>query len=309
MERYAPTLKDLAPRDMVSRYMYEEIRAGHGIDGKDYLYLDLRHLGRQVIESKLPDIAEFIRVYLGLDPVTDLVPTQPTAHYAMGGIPTDINGRVVVDDRNTPVLGLYAAGECACVSIHGANRLGTNSLVDIIVFGRRGGRDMARFVAGADLPHLGDDPEGPARAELARLRAGTGEPAAPIRAKLQEEMMDKASVLRNGVDLAELQVTLDELTERYANVRIGDSGTAFNTDLLEALELGYLLDISRTVVAGAIARTESRGAHFREDYPHRDDANWLKHTLAYLNPAAPGGIELRTKPVVITRFQPVERKY
>jgi succinate dehydrogenase / fumarate reductase flavoprotein subunit len=309
MERYAPTLKDLAPRDMVSRFMYEEIRAGRGIDGKDYFYLDLRHLGRHVIESKLPDIAEFIRVYQGLDPVTDLVPTQPTAHYAMGGIPTDINGRVVMDERNTPVLGLYAAGECACVSIHGANRLGTNSLVDIIVFGRRGGRDMARFVHDADLPTLVHDPEGPARAELERIRKGAGEPAAPIRAKLQEEMMDKASVLRNGGDLAKLQQTIDELSERYRNIKLGDEGTAFNTDLLEVLELGYLLDISRNIVAGAIARTESRGAHFREDYPTRDDVNWLKHTLAYRNPASPSGVELRTKPVVITRFQPVERKY
>jgi len=306
MTRYAPTLKELAPRDMVSRYMLQEIREGRGIDGKDYLHLDMRHLGAEVINTKLPDITEFIRVYLGIEPITELVPTQPTAHYAMGGIPTDIDGRVTIDERNTPIAGFYAAGECACVSVHGANRLGTNSLVDIIVFGRRAGKHMAGFLKQADLPNLPSDPEGEARRQIEAIRAGTGRDASELRDVMQAEMMDKASVMRDRAGLEAVQATIEQLAEEFRNVRVRDKGTGFNTDLLEALELGYQLDISRCIVAGALARTESRGAHSRDDYPKRDDANWLKHTLAY---ARDGGVQLRYKPVVITRYQPVERKY
>ena len=306
MERYAPTLKELAPRDMVSRFMMQEIREGRGIDGKDYLHIDMRHLGADVINNKLPDITEFIRVYQGIEPITDLVPTQPTAHYAMGGIPTDIDGRVTVDERNTPIVGLYAAGECACVSVHGANRLGTNSLVDIIVFGRRAGRHMTQFFRQADLPTLPADPDGEARRQLAQVRAGTGRPAGELRERMQTEMMEKASVMRIEHDLVSVRDTLDELRDDYRNVSVGDKATGFNTDILETIELGYQLDIARCIVAGALARTESRGAHSRDDYPKRDDANWLKHSLAY---QAGDGIELRYKPVVVTRYKPVERKY
>ncbi len=308
MERYAPTLKDLAPRDMVSRAIYLEIREGRGINGKDYVHLDLTHLGPEVVLNKLPDITDFVRTYLGLDPVKDLIPIQPTAHYAMGGIPTNIDGQVVVDENNTPLIGFYAAGECACVSVHGANRLGTNSLVDIVVFGRRAGQHMLRYVREADLPPLPPEPDAWARAELSRLRSANGpEKVADIRNRLREEMMDKAGVFRVESDLLALRQILAELRQRYQQIHIDDKGTRFNTDLLEAIELGNMLDISESVVESALARKESRGAHYREDYPKRDDANFLKHTLAYRDEK--GNITLKYKPVVITRWQPQERKY
>jgi succinate dehydrogenase / fumarate reductase flavoprotein subunit len=307
MERYAPTLKDLAPRDMVSRFIWKEIREGRGIDGKDYVHLDLTHLPPGALQAKLPDITDFIETYMGLNPEVDLVPIQPTAHYAMGGLPTDIDGRVVIDDGNTPMPGFYAAGECACVSVHGANRLGTNSLVDLVVFGRRAGRHALEHSRTAELEPMPAEPEFRARAEVGTLLVrGSGENAAAIRETLQDEMMDKASVFRTGEGLDEMQQMLVELRHRYNNVAIQDHGKIFNTDLLEALELGYLLDCADAVVAGAIAREESRGAHSREDFPDRDDANWLKHTLAH---KTSGGIEIHTKPVVLTRFEPKERTY
>ncbi|MDR7484834.1 MAG: succinate dehydrogenase flavoprotein subunit [Armatimonadota bacterium] len=308
MERYAPTLKDLAPRDMISRFMHLEIREGRGIQGKDYLYLDFRHLGRDIIDQKLPDITEFVRVYLGIDPATEPVPIQPTAHYAMGGIPTNNDGQVIQDERNTPVLGLYAAGECACVSVHGANRLGTNSLVDILVFGRRAGRHMAHYLRQADLAAVRSHPDSAVGAEIQALRSRTeGESVARIRDALQTVMMDEASVFRTGPGLQHALETVRTLKERYGRAKIDDRGRRFNTDLLEALELGFLLDLAEATVASALNRTESRGAHFREDFPDRDDATWLKHTLIYRRPD--GRHEFRYKPVVITRFQPKERTY
>ncbi|HEY8478128.1 MAG TPA: succinate dehydrogenase flavoprotein subunit [Chloroflexota bacterium] len=307
MERYAPTLKDLAPRDLISRCIYQEIREGRGIGGRDFVHLDLTHLPKEVIYGKLPDITDFVETYLGIDPSKEPIPVQPTAHYAMGGIPTDVDGRVVIDERNTPLPGFYAAGECACVSVHGANRLGTNSLVDIIVFGRRAGKHAIGFVRENDWPALPPEPDARAREEIGRLLSPEGnESWAKIRDQLQAEMMDKASVMRDQEKLEAMGEVLDDLRERYRRVRLTDRSPRFNTELLEALELGYLLDVSRAIVAGALGRTESRGAHYREDYPKRDDANWLKHTLAYLTPK---GVELRYKPVVITRFQPTERKY
>jgi succinate dehydrogenase / fumarate reductase flavoprotein subunit len=307
MERYAPTMKDLAPRDMISRCIYQEIREGRGIDGKDYVHLDLTHLGKDVIDKKLPDITEFVRVYMGIDPVKQPIPVQPTAHYAMGGIPTDVDGRVVIDAQNTPMPGFYAAGECACVSVHGANRLGTNSLVDIIVFGRRAGKHALKYVQEADLVPLAKDADEAAREEIEHLLNNHGtERVADIRRELQEEMMDKAGVFRTADGLRALSTKIADLRQRYTRVKIADKGRVFNTELTEALELGYLLDIADNIVASALARTESRGAHYREDYPARDDANWLKHTLAYRTPE---GIRLDYKPVVITKFQPKERKY
>ena len=307
MERYSPTMKDLAPRDIVSRSIYMEIREGRGIDGKDYVYLDASRLGPDVVEAKLPDIADFCRTYLGVDPAREPMPVQPTAHYAMGGIPTDVDGRVVIDEANTPLPGLYAAGECACVSVHGANRLGTNSLVDLVVFGRRAGRDMARYLAEADFVALPDDPGCEVCDELVRLRTGTGsERMADIRQELQEVMMDDVGVFRVA---AQMQAALDkigELQERYRNASIEDKGQKFNTDLLEAIELGYLLELAEITAASALARQESRGAHSREDFPERNDETWLKHTLAY---RTENGVELRYKPVVVTRFQPKPRTY
>ena len=310
MERYAPTMVDLAPRDIVSRCIYQELRQGNGVEGKPYVHLDLTHLGREVIESKLPDITDFVRTYLGIDPIKQPIPVQPTAHYAMGGIPTDNWGRVVVDEKSTPLPGFYAAGECACVSVHGANRLGTNSLVDILVFGRRAGRDIARFVRENDFTPLPPQPEERSRALMARLLSpgnGGSELAATVREEMQGEMMKKASVFRTAENLTELEERVRRLQERYQRVRVQDRSRVFNTDLVEALELGFLLDTAEVTVAGARARQESRGAHSREDFPQRDDANWLKHTLAYRTAA--GGIELKYKPVTITKFQPKQRKY
>ncbi len=310
MERYSPTLKDLAPRDICSRCVYQEIREGRGIGGKDYVYLDFRHLGHGVLEKKLPDITEFVRVYQGLDPAKELVPIQPTAHYAMGGIPTTIDAEVIADERNTPMPGLYAAGECACVSVHGANRLGTNSLMDILVFGRRAGRHMAQSLKKAEpvLVGAGHNPDSDVRERIERIMSRTeGESVARIRVELQQMMMDKVSVFRTETGLRGAEAELRSLRNRYGRIKIDDHGRRFNTDLLEALELGALLDLSDATIASCLHRTESRGGHFREDYPARDDARWLKHALIYMK--EDGNHEFRHKPVVITRFQPMERKY
>jgi succinate dehydrogenase / fumarate reductase flavoprotein subunit len=307
MERYAPTLKDLAPRDVVSRCIFQEVREGRGIDGKDYVHLDLRHLGREILDEKIPDITDFMRVYQGLEPAHDLIPTHPTAHYAMGGIPTDYDAQVVIDDKNTPLPGFYAAGECACVSIHGANRLGTNSLVDIVVFGRRGGKKMAEYTTHTDMPMLPRDPDRFARDLVDRLLHSSGsESVGAIRAEMQELMFNDVFVVRNGTGLNKAAETIRGLKERYARVSIQDHSRTFNTDLMEAIELGFMLDVSELVVAGVLAREESRGGHYREDFPQRDDANWLKHTLAYLEPE---GVRMTSKPVTITRFPPKERIY
>jgi succinate dehydrogenase / fumarate reductase flavoprotein subunit len=307
MERYSPTLLDLAPRDIVSRAIYLEVQAGRGIDGKDYVNLDASHLGRDVVESKLPDIADFCRTYLGVDPAVEPMPVQPTAHYAMGGIPTDVEGRVVIDEENTPLPGFYAAGECACVSVHGANRLGTNSLVDIVVFGRRAGRDMARYLAEHDFVPLPAEPECDACDEVEHLLASTGgESVADIRRELQKVMMDNVGVFRVESQMQAAVDKVHELQERYRQVGLEDRSRRYNTELLEAIELGYLLDLAEVTAESALARKESRGAHSREDYPERDDENWLKHTLAYRTGS---GIELRYKPVSITRFEPKPRTY
>jgi succinate dehydrogenase / fumarate reductase flavoprotein subunit len=307
MERYSPTLLDLAPRDIVSRAIYLEVRAGRGIDGKDYVNLDASHLGREVVEYKIPDIADFCRTYLGVNPALEPMPVQPTAHYAMGGIPTDIQGRVLVDEKNTPLPGFYAAGECACVSVHGANRLGTNSLVDLVVFGRRAGRDMARFVRENDFVPLPAEPECDACDEVDRLLNSTGgESAAGIRQELQAIMMDNVGVFRIEEQIQAAVDEIHELQERYRRVSLRDKGKTFNTELLETIELGYLLDLAEVTAESALARQESRGAHSREDYPERDDENWLKHTLAY---RTDHGVELKYKPVTITSFEPKPRTY
>jgi succinate dehydrogenase / fumarate reductase, flavoprotein subunit len=308
MERYAPTMKDLASRDVVARSIYLEIRDGRGINGKKYVYLDATHLGSEVIEKKLPDIADFCRTYLGVDPVREPMPIQPTAHYAMGGIPTDIWGRVITDDQNSVLPGFYAAGETACVSVHGANRLGTNSLLDLVVFGKRAGVDMIRFCQEADLPPLPADATAPIAEEFRRLlEPQKGESAGRIREEMQDVMMDHVSVFREEPGIRTAIEKVKELKERFRNVVVMDKGKRFNMDLLEAWELGNLLDLAEVTAVCALNRTESRGAHSREDYPNRDDEEWLKHTLAYADEN--GNIELSYKPVTITRFQPKERVY
>jgi succinate dehydrogenase / fumarate reductase flavoprotein subunit len=308
MERYAPTMKDLASRDVVARAINSEIREGRGINGKKYVYLDATHLGAEVIEKKLPDIADFCRTYLGVDPVTAPMPIQPTAHYAMGGIPTDINCRVVIDGNGTIVPGFYAAGECACVSVHGANRLGTNSLLDLVVFGKRSGVDMARFCATADLPPLPADPTERVEGIFARLLATEkGEPAARLREEMQDVMQDNVGIFREGKGMELALAKVRELQERYKGVVVMDKGRLFNTDLMEAWELGNLLDLAEVTALSAVNRTESRGAHMREDFDKRDDVNWLKHTM--VTRGEDGTLDISYKPVTITKFQPKERVY
>jgi succinate dehydrogenase / fumarate reductase, flavoprotein subunit len=308
MERYAPTIKDLAPRDMVSRAIYQEIKEGRGVDGKDYVYLDVRHLDPEVIEKKIPDVTEFARIYLGVEPLREPVPIQPTAHYGMGGIPTDVDGRVVVGASEEVVPGLYAAGECACVSVHGANRLGTNSLLDIVVFGRRGGLDMARYAREADVPELPDRPEADAAGELERLLSSSGgDNVADIRDQLQEQMFDLAGVVRIEEGLRKMEELLPGLRDRFQRAVVQDKGKVYNTDLMEAWELGALLDCADTLVAAALARDESRGGHYREDHPLRDDDHWLRHSLGYREPD--GSVRLEYKNVKLGTYVPMERKY
>ncbi len=309
MERYAPTVKDLAPRDLISRAIYQEIKEGRGAGPhKDAVWLDVRHLPREVIEEKLPDVTEFARVYLSVEPTTELVPIQPTAHYAMGGIPTDVDGQVVTGPQETSVPGLYAAGECACVSVHGANRLGTNSLLDIVVFGRRGGKHMAGFSRDAGLPTLPERPDG----DVADMVSGLlgrqeGFNAADIRSELQEQMFDLAFVVRSETGLRKMQELLGGLRERFERVYVEDTGKVFNTEVMEAVELGFLLDCADATVAAALARDESRGAHYREDHPLRDDEHWLKHSLAYRE--EDGQVRLEYKDVKLGPYVPMERKY
>ena len=310
MERYAPTIKDLAPRDMVARAMANEVREGRGAGpNKDYVLLDLTHLERAHIDEKLPDITEFARTYLGVEPYTEPVPVYPTAHYAMGGIPTTVHGEVLRNNTDV-VKGLYAAGECACVSVHGANRLGTNSLLDINVFGRRAGIAAAEYSANAVLPDFPADASARVESLVASLRdtvgKADGERVAELRKALQETMDRNVQVFRDESSMEEAAGVIAGLKERFPNVAIHDRGARFNTDLLEAIELGFLIDLAEVVVAGALARKESRGGHYREDFPTRDDENFLVHTMAY---AASGSVTLDYKPVVITKYQPMERKY
>lgn len=309
MERVAPTVKDLAPRDMVSRAIHAEIKNGRGAGpDKDYVYLDLTHLPPEQIDAKLPDITGFVRTYLGIEPKNEPIPIQPTAHYAMGGIPTNVRGEVIIDANDTVLPGLYAAGECACVSVHGANRLGTNSLLDIVVFGRRGGQAMAEYVQTVPLPDLPKGVEKPVRERIESLKSGFGgEKVAEIRTELQETMTKNASVVRTDESLNEALETITQLKKRYPEVKIDDKGSVFNYDLTEAMELGNLLDLAEGLVIGAKARTESRGAHWRDDHPTRDDVNWMKHTLAHMK--EDGSIELDFKPVIGGKYQPMERKY
>jgi succinate dehydrogenase / fumarate reductase flavoprotein subunit len=328
MERYAPTVKDLASRDVVSRAMFLEMQDGRGINGENYMYLDMRPevvnkyaaedgrkrpdgspyivTGEELL-SKLPDIVDFARTYLGVDPVTQPMPVQPTAHYAMGGIPTDMYGQVVIDEKNTVLPGLYAAGEVACVSVHGANRLGTNSLLDILVFGKYSGLKAVEYSNEATFQELPEDAEDFARQQLEDLQNRVGdENAVDIADEMKDVMNDYVGVFRTEEGMTRALETVRQLKERFKNIQLGDKGRIYNTDLLSVWELGNLLDLSEVTALAALNRTESRGAHAREDYPKRDDEDWMKHSLAWMKD---GEIELRYKPVVITKYQPQERVY
>ncbi|MET7599947.1 MULTISPECIES: succinate dehydrogenase flavoprotein subunit [unclassified Streptomyces] len=312
MEKYAPVMKDLASRDVVSRSIYTEIREGRGCGPEgDHVYLDLTHLPPEQLDAKLPDITEFARTYLGIEPYTDPIPIQPTAHYAMGGIPTNVQGEVLADNT-TVVPGLYAAGEVACVSVHGANRLGTNSLLDINVFGKRAGIAAAEYSAKAEYVELPENPASLVVSQVERLRSSTGtERVSDIRRELQECMDANVMVFRTEQTIKTAVEKIAELRERYRNVSIQDKGKRYNTDLLEAVELGNLLDLAEVMAVSALARKESRGGHYREDYPSRDDVNFMRHTMAYREVGDDGteSIRLDYKPVVQTRYQPMERKY
>ncbi|MDQ3914308.1 MAG: succinate dehydrogenase flavoprotein subunit [Actinomycetota bacterium] len=309
MERYAPTIKDLAPRDMVSRAEFFEIQEGRGAGPKkDYILLDLTHLDAEVIETKLPDITEFARTYLNVEPLTEGVPIVPTAHYAMGGIPTNVGAEVVSNHWGDVVPGFYAAGECACVSVHGANRLGTNSLLDIVVFGRRGGVNMAEYASTHPLLDIPEDPHLPAQRWLASFyKTGGVESTAHIRKTLQEDMMDNASVVRTDESLGKALESIRALKQRYENAPVRDRSRVYNTEIVEHIELGFLLDMAEALVVSARARTESRGGHYREDHKMREDDHWMKHTFA--TRSGDGEIKLDYKDVTLGRYEPVERKY
>jgi succinate dehydrogenase / fumarate reductase, flavoprotein subunit len=323
MERYAPKIKDLASRDVVSRAIYLELREGRGVKGKRYVYLDVtpetvnrylaeagetRRIDAHFIESKLAETVDQSRTYAGVDPVREPMPIQPTAHYAMGGIPTNNDGCVISDATNRVIPGLYAAGECACVSVHGANRLGTNSLVDLVVFGRRSGIHAAEYCKQADFVPLPVDAGREAEAEIKRIREANGKTRpAVLRQKMQTTMMDHVGVFREEKGMQQAIAIIKELKESFQkDLSIDDRGSRFNTDLLEAWELGCQLDIAEVTAVSALARTESRGGHSREDFPKRDDVNWLKHSMACKQN---GAIVLDYKPVVITKYQPKERVY
>jgi succinate dehydrogenase / fumarate reductase flavoprotein subunit len=314
MERYAPTIKDLAPRDMVARAMANEVREGRGAGpNKDYVLLDLTHLPPEVIDAKLPDITEFARTYLGVEPYTEPVPVFPTAHYAMGGIPTNIKTEVL-SDNDTVVRGLFAAGECACVSVHGANRLGTNSLLDINVFGKRAGIYAVEYAREADFVPVPENAISDVEKMLAIARNSTGtEKVAVLRKELQDTMDKNAQVYRTEESLNEALNKIAELRTRYQNIQVQDRGKRFNTDLLEAIELGFLFDLSEVLVMTARERRESRGGHFREDYETRNDEKFMVHSMAYKldkTPAKPGDdIRVDWKPVTVTNYPAMERKY
>lgn len=309
MERYAKAKLELAPRDIVSRSEQTEINEGRGIDGKDFIYLDLRHLGRDKIMEKLPQVRQLGIDFIGVDCIEKPLPIQPTAHYSMGGIPADKDGQVIIDDKGTKVTGFFAAGECACVSVHGANRLGTNSLLDALVFGRRTGKALMGFAGSAKLYDINEDKEiSSVRSRIDTIINTSGtESMNNIRNELKEIMMSNCGVFRNKEGLEVCLKKVKELQGRFKKAKVTDNGKTFNSELIEAIELQHMLEYSEIIVVSAIAREESRGSHARTDFSKRDDAKWLKHTLSYKKPD--GGIELKYKPVTITKHQPEERKY
>jgi succinate dehydrogenase / fumarate reductase flavoprotein subunit len=282
MKEYAPTVMELAPRDMVTRSIQTEINEGRGIDGKDFVHLDLTHIGAAKLKERLPEITGFAKTYAGIDPVKQPIPILPTAHYSMGGIPVTLKGEVLADEKGNIVPGFYAAGECACVSVHGANRLGTNSLLDAVIHGRRTGKTLVEFLSKADFHEMPADAEDNDKKIFADLYdTKKGENCDKIRVRLKEEMMNKCGVFRNEKDLTSMLDTIHELKSMYKNIAMMDKSKVFNTEMQEIFELRNLLEFSDAIVTGALARQECRGAHWRTDHPKRDDVNWLKHTIAF----------------------------
>jgi succinate dehydrogenase / fumarate reductase, flavoprotein subunit len=312
MEKYAPDKMELAPRDLVSRSEQIEINEGRGVgpDGQG-VFLDLRHLGREKILDRLPQVRELAIDFVGVDPIDAPVPIQPTAHYSMGGIPTNADGQVIGDAQGTSVTGFYAAGECACVSVHGANRLGTNSLLEASLFGRRAGMAIADFVhGGAVLVPISGDPAGRSQNRIKRLLDNQGhESVEAIAEELKQTMTDNCGVFRDQERMDMAMTKIKELQGRFQNARTMDKSSRFNTDLLTTIETEHLLNFSEVIVAGALVRTESRGAHSRTDFPKRDDQEWLKHTLAHKQDGEGPALSYKAVNIDWDRYPPQERKY
>ncbi len=307
MERYAPTLKDLAPRDIISRAILTEVREGRGVSGRDYVHLDLRALGKERLAQKLPEISSLVTTYLGIDPSEEPVPVAPTCHYLMGGIPTDAEGHVLTDKEGAIARGLYAVGECTCVSVHGANRLGCNSLIDLVVFGRRVGISTARYVEETEISNLPPKTEDDVADKVESLVESRGSQRAPVlREAMQRVMTERCSVFRDRNGLAEALTVIQGLRKKWGDVGLANKSLRFNYELTEALELENMLKTAEAIVFSALQREESRGSHFRSDFPERDDAQWLRHTLVH---ATPDGLSASYKPVVVTRFVPEKRRY
>ncbi len=307
MERYAPNLKDLAPRDIISRAILTEIGEGRGVDGKDYVHLDLRGIGKEQLSQKLPEISSFIKTYLGTDPSEKLIPVAPTCHYIMGGIPTDSEGHVFTTEADGILSGLFAVGECACVSVHGANRLGCNSLIDLVVFGRRTGLSVVKHAKEKELPLLPQQAENILLDKINTLLDSRGSERVPaLRSEMQCLMAEKCSVFRNNEGLQESLNEICQLQKRYLNVGLANKSKIFNYDLQEAFELDNMLKTAEAIVFSALQRKESRGAHYRSDFPGRNDEEWLRHTLVSV---VPEGLVATYKPISITRFSPQERRY
>jgi succinate dehydrogenase / fumarate reductase flavoprotein subunit len=315
MERYAPNAKDLASRDVVSRAIAQEILAGRGCgEHGDYVYLKIDHIGADKIKERLPGIRELSMQFAGVDPCEAPMPVTPTAHYMMGGIPTNLHGQVVAPVRygpEEPAPGLYAAGECACVSVHGANRLGGNSLLDLVVFGRAAGEHMREYLRDNPFPRpLPQEQVDKSLARLARWDRSSGsEKVATLRADMQKVMQDHCGVYRKAELLQQGLAKLDQVEARLVDAQLADHSKVFNTARLEALELENLLPIARATLVSALARDESRGAHSREDYPQRDDDRWLRHTLYFRENDQLDYKPVRLKPLTVETFQPKERTY
>lgn len=307
MERYAPTLKELAPRDIISRAILTEIGEGRGVNGADFVHLDLRGIGEERLAQKLPEITSLVQTYMGIDASKEAIPVAPTCHYMMGGIPTDAEGHVLTSKSETEVAGLYAVGECACVSVHGANRLGCNSLIDLVVFGKRVGVSVAKYVEKNVLLQLPPESENDLENTINRVvnsHGGTHVPA--LREAMQRVMAEKCSVFRDRDGLTKALAAIRELKQKYANLNLANKSKRFNYELQDALELGNMLKTAEVIVFSALNRAESRGSHFRNDYPERNDNEWLKHTLIC---ASNEGLKVSYKPVVVTKFPPEKRRY
>lgn len=316
MENYAPDKMELAPRDLVSRSEQTEIDQGRGIgDDGQGIYLDMTHLGREKILSRLPQVREIAMNFLGVDIIDAPAPIQPTAHYSMGGIPTDVDGRVLANADGDLLTGFYAAGECACVSVHGANRLGTNSLLEASVFGRRTGYALVEFInGGAELYPMNGSPVDKQQKRIANLMDkssvnGNAENVAHLGEELKLNMTHNCGIFRDGDKLEIAKQTVLDLQDRFKNARVMDTSRPFNTDVLGGLETEHLLQFSEVIVEGALARTESRGAHSRTDYPKRDDEDWLRHTVAHQTDDGHPTLSYREVNIDWEKYPPEERKY